>query len=104
MRLWTNLKFKVQPVDVLRSYLIYNKPWVLKQWFKEAKPVQEYYLILDSDMTIHRPFLPTHFQVGPGICPDPHHGIPNHVWILSTFILLVSSTHVGLWRPSLVQR
>ncbi|CAL8467101.1 g6637 [Coccomyxa elongata] len=48
------------------DYLIYNKPWVLKQWFVKAKPVQDYYLVLDSDMTIHRPFLPTELQVGPG--------------------------------------
>lgn len=51
------------------SYPIYNKPWVLSQWFKIAKPTEDYFLVLDSDMTIHRPFLPEQFQVAPGTMP-----------------------------------
>ena len=47
-------------------YPILNKPWVLSQWFKIAKPTEEYFLVLDSDMIIHRPFLPEQHQVGPG--------------------------------------
>ena len=48
-------------------YPILNKPWVLSQWFKIAKPTEEYFLVLDSDMIIHRPFLPEQHQVGPGM-------------------------------------
>ena len=50
----------------MRRYPIYNKPWVLAQWFKMVKPTEEYFLVLDSDMVIHRPFLPEQFGIAPG--------------------------------------
>ena len=50
----------------MRRYPIYNKPWVLAQWFKMVKPTEEYFLVLDSDMVIHRPFLPEQFGLAPG--------------------------------------
>lgn len=51
---------------VWRRYPILNKPWVLSQWFKIAKPTEDFFLVLDSDMIIHRPFLPEQHQVAPG--------------------------------------
>ena len=55
----------------MRRYPIYNKPWVLAQWFKMVKPIEEYFLVLDSDMVIHRPFLPEQFGIAPGPSPLP---------------------------------
>lgn len=87
---WIVSKCVYSSYHTLCRYLIYNKPWVLKQWFKEAKPVQEYFLVLDSDMIIHRPFLPNQFRVGPGavVCPSlckcSYINEINHVFLMFT--------------------
>jgi hypothetical protein len=53
-------------VCVLGRYNLYNKPWVLSQWFKEARPKQDFFLVLDADMVIRRPFLPEEHGVRQG--------------------------------------
>ena len=57
---------------MLSRYNLYNKPWVVSQWFKEARPKQDFFLVLDADMVIRRPFLPEEHGVRQGADASPH--------------------------------
>lgn len=39
---------------------------VTVQFMEMARPPEEYILVLDSDMLIHKPFLPSNFEVAKG--------------------------------------
>ena len=73
----------------MRRYPIYNKPWVLAQWFKMVKPTEEYFLVLDSDMVIHRPFLPEQFGIAPGPALLP--------MTASCGVAMCALADVGIW-------
>ncbi|EIE24798.1 hypothetical protein COCSUDRAFT_41089 [Coccomyxa subellipsoidea C-169] len=47
-------------------YPLFNKAWAIKQFMEMARPPEEYILVLDSDMLIHKPFLPSNFEVAKG--------------------------------------
>lgn len=51
----------------LRSYPTYLKPHTVATWLREARPDEEYILIVDSDMIFRRPLLPGALGVQPGI-------------------------------------
>lgn len=36
------------------DYLAYNKPYGMMSWLQDAKPVGDYFLVVDADMTFHR--------------------------------------------------
>ncbi|CAL8464127.1 g3662 [Coccomyxa elongata] len=44
-------------------YPLFNKAWAIKQFMELASPAEEYVLVLDSDMLIYKPFLPTDFNL-----------------------------------------
>ncbi|KAK9908125.1 hypothetical protein WJX75_002968 [Coccomyxa subellipsoidea] len=48
------------------EYPLFNKAWAIKQFMEHAKPQEDYILVLDSDMLIHWPFLPSEFQLAKG--------------------------------------
>ena len=50
----------------LRSYPTYLKPHTVATWLREARPGEEYILIVDSDMIFRRPLLPGTLGVQPG--------------------------------------
>lgn len=44
-----------------------------------TKPSEEYTLVLDSDMLIHRPFLPSDFNLGKGRAAS------ENMWVIIPF-------------------
>ena len=48
--------FTIHPVTK-DDYAAYNKPEAVIDWLQHVTPVEEYVLVLDSDMTLRRPFL-----------------------------------------------
>lgn len=48
------------------TYPLFNKAWAIATYMKHAQPKEEYVLVLDSDMLLHRPFLPADFGIAPG--------------------------------------
>ena len=54
-------------VGALRSYPTYLKPHTVATWLREARPEEEYILIVDSDMIFRRPLLPGALGVQLGV-------------------------------------
>ena len=54
-------------MGALRSYPTYLKPHTVATWLREARPAEDYILIVDSDMIFRRPLLPRALGVQPGV-------------------------------------
>jgi hypothetical protein len=48
------------------QYPLFNKAWAISEYMQRAQPQEEYVLILDSDMLLHSPLLPSEFGIAPG--------------------------------------
>ncbi|KAK9918893.1 hypothetical protein WJX75_007917 [Coccomyxa subellipsoidea] len=57
-------------------YPLFNKAWAIKQFMELARPPEEYILVLDSDMLIHKQFLPSDFKVAKGTAAS------ENIWYL----------------------
>ena len=76
---WTTVG--VDNVDHI-TYPLFNKAWAIAQYMRQARPVEEYVLVLDSDMLIHRPLLPADFGIAPG------RAAAENMWYLEVLLLL----------------
>ena len=96
------------------TYPLFNKAWAIAQYMRRAKPPEEYILVLDSDMLIHRPFLPADFGVAPGraaaenmwyleVLSSLHWGFacPSHAHCLSAAVHLPQAHHARACAPEL---
>ena len=54
----------VEYVDHI-TYPLFNKAWAIAAYMKHAAPKEDFVLVLDSDMLIHAPFLPSDFGIAP---------------------------------------
>lgn len=62
----------------LRSYPTYLKPHTVATWLREARPQEEFILIVDSDMVFRRPLLPSPLGVQPGTAASQNQWCDSH--------------------------
>ncbi|BDA45094.1 Peptidyl serine alpha-galactosyltransferase [Coccomyxa sp. Obi] len=75
------------------EYPLYNKAWTIKQFMEVAKPEEDFILVLDSDMLIHRPFLLSDFQLARGRAAS------GNMWYLEDLNTLIVP-ELAPWLPS----
>lgn len=73
---YTQLMMEVMPTFWAREYLYnakikdtyaaYNKPGAVVDFLAKAPAQERYAIVLDSDMLLHKPFLPEEFDIKPG--------------------------------------
>ena len=64
---WPSRALTCARCGALRSYPTYLKPHTVATWLREARPDEEYILIVDSDMIFRQPLLPSTLGVQPGV-------------------------------------
>ena len=86
----------VNSVDSI-TYPLFNKAWAIAAYMKHARPQEECVLVLDSDMLLHRPFLPSEFGIAPGRAAS------ENMWYLEVRVRLMCSVTVpAAWTAAQV--